>query len=98
MSMARIPIGPKPWDLPSMGNVRLRAVRRCHCVDGGGSVNFGRRWRCAANPEKSAAAKIFFSKVPKQISFYSQNLLMTFFHLGTCLIAVSCIVFFILLR
>src|SRR6218665_1216052 len=54
--MARIPIGAKPRDLSSMGNVRLRAVRRRHCVGGGGaSVNFGRRRR-AGNPKKSTLA------------------------------------------
>ena len=54
--MARIPIGAKPWDLSLMGNVRLRAVRRRHCVGGGGaSVNFGRRRR-AGNPKNSTLA------------------------------------------
>jgi len=34
-----------------------RAVRRRHCVGGGGApVNFGRRRRRAAGPKKSAAA------------------------------------------
>jgi len=51
-------------------------VRRRQCVAGGAPVNFGQRRR-AAGPKKSAAAKIFFTKIPEQISFYRFR--MTFF-------------------
>jgi len=55
-------------------------VRRRHCIGGGAPVNFGRRQRRGA----AWAAKTFFSKFPKNISFYPQHFLMTFLVIENC--------------
>ena len=52
----------------------------CHielCADVSVSVKFGRR-RQVAGPKKLAAAAKLFSKIPEKLSFYRQNLLVTF--------------------
>ena len=52
-----------------------RAVRRRHCVGGGAPVNFGRRWRPATGPKKSAAARWspIFSKDPQKFRSVLKN-------------------------